>query len=63
MRDIVANLMQDGVGVLLDASTEEKASKLVAAATQSIRYVAVARGLWCGDYFHDIFWSRIGNLN
>jgi aromatic ring hydroxylase-like protein len=38
------DIMQDGMGVLLDASTEEKASKLVAATTQRIRYVAVGRG-------------------
>ena len=44
MRDIVANLMQDGVGVLLDASTERKASRLVAASTQRIRCVAVDTG-------------------
>jgi 2-polyprenyl-6-methoxyphenol hydroxylase-like FAD-dependent oxidoreductase len=37
--------MQDGMGVLLDASTEEQASKLVAASTQRIRCVAVYTGL------------------
>jgi hypothetical protein len=36
--------MQDGVGVLLDASTEAKASRLVAAATQRVRCVAVDAG-------------------
>jgi len=39
------SIMQDGVGVLLDASTEGKASKLVAAGTQRIRCVAVDAGL------------------
>jgi 2-polyprenyl-6-methoxyphenol hydroxylase-like FAD-dependent oxidoreductase len=38
------DVMQDGVGVLLDASTDEKASKLVAATTQRIRCVAVDAG-------------------
>jgi 2-polyprenyl-6-methoxyphenol hydroxylase-like FAD-dependent oxidoreductase len=38
-------VMQDGMGVLLDASTEEKASKLVAATTQRIRCVAADTGL------------------
>jgi 2-polyprenyl-6-methoxyphenol hydroxylase-like FAD-dependent oxidoreductase len=38
------DVMQDGMGVLLDASTDEKASKLVAAATQRIRCVAVDTG-------------------
>jgi hypothetical protein len=38
------DVMQDGMGVLLDASTEEKASKLVAATTQRIRCVAVDTG-------------------
>jgi 2-polyprenyl-6-methoxyphenol hydroxylase-like FAD-dependent oxidoreductase len=38
------DLMQDGMGVLLDASTEEKASKLVAATTQRIRCVTVDTG-------------------
>ena len=38
------DLMQDGRGVLLDASTERKASRLVAAATQRIRCVAVDTG-------------------
>jgi hypothetical protein len=38
------DLMQDGMGVLLDASTEGKASKLVAATTQRIRCVAVDTG-------------------
>ena len=37
-------LMQDGRGVLLDASTEQKASRLVTAATQKIRCVAVETG-------------------
>jgi hypothetical protein len=36
--------MQDGMGVLLDASTEGKASKLVAASTHRIRCVAVDTG-------------------
>jgi 2-polyprenyl-6-methoxyphenol hydroxylase-like FAD-dependent oxidoreductase len=38
-------VMQDGLGVLLDASTEGKVSKLVAATTQKIRCVAVDTGL------------------
>jgi FAD binding domain len=38
------DVMQDGMGVLLDASIGEKASKLVAAATQRIRCVAVDTG-------------------
>jgi len=38
------DLMQDGTGVLFDASTEGKASKLVAASTQRIRCVAVDTG-------------------
>jgi hypothetical protein len=38
------DVVQDGMGVLLDASTEEKASKLVAATTQRIRCVAVDTG-------------------
>jgi 2-polyprenyl-6-methoxyphenol hydroxylase-like FAD-dependent oxidoreductase len=38
------DLMQDGMGVLLDASTEGKASKLVAATAQRIRCVAVDLG-------------------
>jgi len=38
------DLMQDGRGVLLDASTEGKASRLVAASTQQIRCVAVDTG-------------------
>jgi 2-polyprenyl-6-methoxyphenol hydroxylase-like FAD-dependent oxidoreductase len=38
-------LMQDGMGVLLDASTEAKASRLVAAATPRIRCVALDTGL------------------
>jgi 2-polyprenyl-6-methoxyphenol hydroxylase-like FAD-dependent oxidoreductase len=38
------DLMQDGLGVLLDASTEGKTSKLVAATTQRIRCVAVDTG-------------------
>jgi 2-polyprenyl-6-methoxyphenol hydroxylase-like FAD-dependent oxidoreductase len=35
------DLMQDGMGVLLDASTEQKASRLVTVTTQRIRCVAV----------------------
>jgi hypothetical protein len=38
------DVVQDGMGVLLDASTEEKASKLVAATTQRTRCVAVDTG-------------------
>ena len=38
------DLMQDGMGVLLDASTEGKASRLVAARTQRIRCVVVDTG-------------------
>jgi FAD binding domain len=38
------DLMQDGMGVLLDASTEGEASRLVAASTQKIRCVAVDTG-------------------
>jgi FAD binding domain len=38
------DVMQDGLGVLLDASADEKASKLVAATTQRIRCVAVDAG-------------------
>jgi hypothetical protein len=38
------DVMQDGMGVFLDASTEGKASKLVAARTQRIRCVAVDTG-------------------
>ncbi|RKF50166.1 FAD-dependent monooxygenase [Paraburkholderia fungorum] len=38
------DVMQDGMGVLLDASTGQTASRLVAAATQRIRCVAVATG-------------------
>ena len=38
------DVMQDGMGVLLDASTEGKASRLVAASTQRIRCVAVDTG-------------------
>jgi 2-polyprenyl-6-methoxyphenol hydroxylase-like FAD-dependent oxidoreductase len=38
-------VMQDGMGVLLDASTEQKASKLVAATTPRIRCVAADTGL------------------
>jgi 2-polyprenyl-6-methoxyphenol hydroxylase-like FAD-dependent oxidoreductase len=38
------DFMQDGLGVLLDASTEGKASKLVAATAQRIRCVAVDAG-------------------
>jgi hypothetical protein len=52
--------MQDGMGVLLDASTGGKASNLAAAATQRIRCVAVDTGpsmlirpdacvAWAGD--------------
>jgi 2-polyprenyl-6-methoxyphenol hydroxylase-like FAD-dependent oxidoreductase len=37
--------MQDGMGVLLDASTEGKNSKLAAAGTQRIRCIAVDTGL------------------
>jgi hypothetical protein len=36
--------MQDGSGVLLDASTDGKASRLVAAITQRIRCLAVETG-------------------
>ena len=38
------DVMQDGMGVLLDASTERRASQLVAATTQKIRRVAVSKG-------------------
>jgi 2-polyprenyl-6-methoxyphenol hydroxylase-like FAD-dependent oxidoreductase len=38
------DVMQDGMGTFLDASAEGKASKLVAAATQRIRCVAVDTG-------------------
>jgi 2-polyprenyl-6-methoxyphenol hydroxylase-like FAD-dependent oxidoreductase len=38
------DFMQDGMGVFLDASTEGKASRLVAASTQRIRCVVVDRG-------------------
>jgi 2-polyprenyl-6-methoxyphenol hydroxylase-like FAD-dependent oxidoreductase len=38
------DVMQDGMGVLLDASAEGKASKLVRASTQRIRCVAVNAG-------------------
>jgi 2-polyprenyl-6-methoxyphenol hydroxylase-like FAD-dependent oxidoreductase len=38
------DVMQDGMGVLLDASPEAKATKLVAAARQRVRCVAVAAG-------------------
>jgi hypothetical protein len=38
------DVMQDGMGVLLDASTDRKASELVAASTQRVRRVAVNRG-------------------
>jgi 2-polyprenyl-6-methoxyphenol hydroxylase-like FAD-dependent oxidoreductase len=38
------NLMQDGMGVLLDASTGRKASRLAAASTPKIRCVAVDTG-------------------
>jgi hypothetical protein len=38
------DLMQDGMGVLLDASTDGKASRLVAASTRKIRCVAVDIG-------------------
>jgi hypothetical protein len=37
-------LMQDGMGVLLDASPEEKASRLVAATSRRIRCVSVDTG-------------------
>ena len=37
-------VMQDGTGVLLDASTDRKASKLVAASAQRLRCVAVDTG-------------------
>jgi hypothetical protein len=39
------DMMQDGMGVLLDASTEGKASQMVAARTQKVRCVAVDSGL------------------
>ena len=39
------DVMQDGMGVLLDASTGEQASKLVAASTPRIRCVAVDTGV------------------
>jgi hypothetical protein len=39
------DFMQDGMGVLLDASTERKASRLVAASTQRIRCLAVDTSL------------------
>jgi 2-polyprenyl-6-methoxyphenol hydroxylase-like FAD-dependent oxidoreductase len=39
------DVMQDGMGVLLDASTEGKASRLVAASTHKIRCVSVDTGL------------------
>ena len=38
------DVMEDGMGVLLDASSEAKASKLVAAVTPRIRCVTVDRG-------------------
>ena len=38
------DLMQDGMAVLLDASRDGKASRLVAASTQRIRCVAVEKG-------------------
>jgi hypothetical protein len=38
------DVTQDGMGILLDASTEGKASKLVAAGTQRTRCVAVDTG-------------------
>jgi hypothetical protein len=38
------DVMQDGMGVLLDASTEGKLSELVAASTQRIRCVGVDKG-------------------
>jgi hypothetical protein len=38
------DFMQDGMGVLLDASTERKAPRLVAASTQRIRCLAVDTG-------------------
>ena len=37
-------VMQDGSGVLLDASTDGRASRLVAASTQRIRCIAVDAG-------------------
>ena len=54
------DLMQDGMGVLLDASVDGKASRLAAAATRRIRCVAVDAGpsmlirpdacvAWAGD--------------
>ena len=57
------DLMQDGTGVLLDASTGGRASKLVTAATRKIRCVAVEEGpsmlirpdacvAWAGDADH-----------
>jgi 2-polyprenyl-6-methoxyphenol hydroxylase-like FAD-dependent oxidoreductase len=39
------DVMQDGLGVLLDASTDGKASELVAASTRRIRCVGVDTGL------------------
>ncbi len=42
--DSLYDLMHDGMGVLLDASTEGKASRLVAASTRRVRCVAVATG-------------------
>jgi len=38
------DVMQDGRGVLLDAATDGKASRLVAASTQRIRRIAVDKG-------------------
>jgi 2-polyprenyl-6-methoxyphenol hydroxylase-like FAD-dependent oxidoreductase len=38
------DVMQDGMGVLLDASTDGKASRLVAANTQRVRCIAVDTG-------------------
>jgi 2-polyprenyl-6-methoxyphenol hydroxylase-like FAD-dependent oxidoreductase len=57
------DVMQDGMGVLLDASTDRNASNLVAATTQRIRRVAVNPGpsmlirpdaciAWTGDGDH-----------
>ena len=40
----LSELMQDGRGVLLDASTDGKASQLVEASTQRVRCVAVEAG-------------------
>jgi hypothetical protein len=38
------DVMQDGMGVLLDASTGREASRLVAASTQRIRCIPVGKG-------------------